>query len=254
MESVVLIDRLGNQAFTGDFVYQQSGRHHCLCAGIRSYGLQGKQQVVATHQRQHAVLWRARHPTLRSQLADADGQELGKIVKGIPDYRYVAHYLVPGIPWRVQQNGDMYIYTTPLVDPPLFWSKWTLLVLAVVSALALYLLYRIVRLPFVPARQVRSRTNRSFLRHSATPVTSFARVFAIGEENRRSDRVIRKAQVEDAAEASFFRAEETGKAKPDSFVTAGTHNGTVNHDRVIVLSRMKFQHHLAPHRNALARR
>jgi hypothetical protein len=74
----------------------------------------------------------------------------------------VAHYLVPGIPWRVQQNGDMYIYTTPLVDPPLFWPKWTLLVLAVVSALALYLLYRIVRLPFVPARQVRSRTNRSF--------------------------------------------------------------------------------------------
>jgi hypothetical protein len=41
----------------------------------------------------------------------------------------VAHYLVLGIPWRVQQNDDMCIYTTPLVDPPLFWSKWTLLVL-----------------------------------------------------------------------------------------------------------------------------
>lgn len=90
--------------------------------------------------------------------------ELGKIVTGKPDYRYAAHYLVPGIPWRVQQNGDMCIYTTPLVDPPLFWfwSKWMLLVLAVVSALVLYMLYWMVRLPFVPARQVRSRMNRSF--------------------------------------------------------------------------------------------
>ena len=88
--------------------------------------------------------------------------ELDKIVNGESNYRYSAHYLVPGIPWRVQQNGDLYIYTTPLFDPPLFWSKWTLLVLAVMGALALSLLYWIVRLPFVPARQVRGRTNRSF--------------------------------------------------------------------------------------------
>jgi hypothetical protein len=66
------------------------------------------------------------------------------------------------------------------------------------------------------------------------------------------DGVIGKAQVEDAAEASFLRSEKTGKAKPDSFSTMGAHNGAVNHDGIIVLGRMKLQHHLASHWNALA--
>ena len=74
-----------------------------------------------------------------------------------------------------------------------------------------------------------------------------------GEENRQSNCVIGKAQVEDAAEASFFGAEETGKAKPDPFGTTGAHNGIINHDGIIVLGRMKFQHDVASHRNALAR-
>ena len=78
----------------------------------------------------------------RDWLVLLDG-ELGKMVTGNAAYRYVAHYLAPGIPWRVQQNGDLSIYTTPLVDPSLFWAKWMLLVLATVSLLAVYLLYRI---------------------------------------------------------------------------------------------------------------
>ena len=78
--------------------------------------------------------------------------ELEKIVNGKPEYRYVAHYLTPGIPVRLQQNGDMYIYTTPLVDPSLFWAKWMLPVVAVFGALVLYLLYRVARLLFVTVR------------------------------------------------------------------------------------------------------
>jgi len=72
-------------------------------------------------------------------------------------------------------------------------------------------------------------------------------------EKRHLDCVIGKAQVEDAAEALFLCSEETGKAKPDPFGTTGAHNGTVNHHEIIVLDRMKFQHHLASHRKALAR-
>ena len=71
--------------------------------------------------------------------------------------------------------------------------------------------------------------------------------------NRQSDGVIGKAQVENAAKASFLGSEETGKAKPDPFGTTGAHNGPVNHDGIIVLGRMKFQHHVTSHRNALAR-
>ncbi len=33
----------------------------------------------------------------------------------------------------------------------------------------------------------------------------------------------------------------------------GAYNGAINHDGIIVLGRMKLQHHLASHRNALAR-
>ena len=67
------------------------------------------------------------------------------------------------------------------------------------------------------------------------------------------DGVIGKAQVEDTAETSFFRSEQTGKAKPDSFGTTGAHNGPVNHDGIIVLGRVKFKHHATSHWNALTR-
>lgn len=159
-ESVVLIDRVGNQAFTGDFVYQHLGG------------------IIAFAPTSDLLAYKA-NSTRLLRLTDAGTQffgahgvprfgrdwltlldsELGKIVTGEANYRYVAHYLAPGIPWRVQQNGDMYIYTTPLVDPPLFWSKWTLLVLAVVSTLSLYLFYRMVRLPFVHLKRKREVTN-----------------------------------------------------------------------------------------------
>lgn len=82
--------------------------------------------------------------------------ELDKIVKGNAEYRYVAHYLAPGIAWRVQHNGELYIYTTPLVDPSLFWSKWALLLMATVIVLVLYLLLRIAWWSFGPCRLDRS--------------------------------------------------------------------------------------------------
>ena len=63
---------------------------------------------------------------------------------------------------------------------------------------------------------------------------------------------IGKTQGEETADASFLRSEKTGKTKPDPFGTTGTHNGAVNHDGIIVLGRMKLQHHLASHRNTLA--
>jgi len=72
-------------------------------------------------------------------------------------------------------------------------------------------------------------------------------------ENRQSDGVIGKAQVQDAAKASFFGSEEAGKAKPNSLGTTGAHNGPVNHDGIIVLGRMKFEHHATSHWNALTR-
>jgi hypothetical protein len=64
---------------------------------------------------------------------------------------------------------------------------------------------------------------------------------------------IGKAQVEDAAKASLFGSEKTGKAKPNSLGTTGAHNGAINHDGLIVLGRMKFQHHATSHGNALTR-
>ena len=79
--------------------------------------------------------------------------ELDKIIRGEAEYRYVTHYLATVIPWRVYQNGELYIYTTPLVDPPLFWSKWMLLMLATVFILSLYLFHRIARLPFAPGQR-----------------------------------------------------------------------------------------------------
>ena len=78
------------------------------------------------------------------------------------------------------------------------------------------------------------------LSEARTPLADFFSILLVG-----------KAQGEETAEAAFFRSEETGKAKPDSFGTTGTHDGAVNHDGIIVLGGMKLQHHLASHWNAL---
>jgi glyoxylase-like metal-dependent hydrolase (beta-lactamase superfamily II) len=155
-ESLVLLDKNRNQVFTGDFVYRHLG-------GIIAFA-------------PDADLEAYKHNSLRLlQLTDTDTQffgahgvprftrdwltlldsELGKMVSGKATYRYAAHYLAPGIPWRVQQNGELYIYTTPLVDPPLFWARETWLVVASVSLLALYLLYRFVCLLLAPVARPR---------------------------------------------------------------------------------------------------
>jgi hypothetical protein len=68
------------------------------------------------------------------------------------------------------------------------------------------------------------------------------------------DGVVGEAQVQDAAESSLFRMEETGKAKPDPFDRTGTHNSAVDHDGIIVFGRMEFQHDLTAHRNTLLRK
>lgn len=150
-ESVVLIDRLGNQVFTGDFVYQHLGGIIAFApaSNLTAYKANSARLLRLTNAETQFFGAHGVPHFGRDWLTLLD-RELGKIVTGEANYRYVAHYLAPGIPWRVQQNGDMYIYTTPLVDPPLFWSKWMLLVLAGVSTLSLYLFYRVVRLPFIP--------------------------------------------------------------------------------------------------------
>ena len=153
-ESVVLIDRVANQSFTGDFVYQHLGGIIAFAptSDLTAYKANSTRLLQLTNA---DTMFFGAHgiPRFARDWLMLLDTELGKIAKGEANYRYVTHYLVPAFPWRVHQNGDMYIYTTPLVDPPLFRSKWTLLVLAVVSTLTLYLFYRIARLPFVPIRR-----------------------------------------------------------------------------------------------------
>lgn len=144
-ESVVLFDRHRNQLFTGDFVYRHLGGIIAFASGsdLTAYK---ENSTRLLHLTNADTLFFGAHgiPRFdRDWLALLD-RELDKIIKGAATYRYAAHYLAPGIPWRVYQNGDLSIYTTPLVDPPVFWSKWMWLLVAILSLLSLYLLYRIV--------------------------------------------------------------------------------------------------------------
>ena len=152
-ESIVLIDKARNQVFTGDFVYKHLGGIIAFApaSDLRSYKANSDRLLHVTNADTqffgaHGI------PRFGRDWVSLLSSELGTIVSGHPEYRYVAHYLTPGMPVRLQQNGDMYIYTTPLVDPPLFWSKWTLLLVAGVGALAVYPLYRVARLFFRMAR------------------------------------------------------------------------------------------------------
>lgn len=155
-ESVVLFDKSRNQIFTGDFVYRHLG-------GIIAFAPGSDLEAYKTNSARLLQLSNA-----GTQFFGAHGiprfgrdwvtlldNELGKMVRDDAEYRYVTHYLAPGIPWRVRQNSDLYIYTTPLVDPPLFWSKWLLLALGTVSVLASFLLYRIVRVSLASVREKR---------------------------------------------------------------------------------------------------
>jgi glyoxylase-like metal-dependent hydrolase (beta-lactamase superfamily II) len=149
-ESIVLIDRARNQTFTGDFVYKHLGGIIAFApaSDFPPYKANSDRLLHLTNADTqffgaHGI------PRFGRDWVSLMSSELGKIIRGQPEYRYVAHYLAPGLPVRLQQNEDMYIYTTPLVDPPLFWSKWTLLLVAGLGALVFYLIYRVGRLLFV---------------------------------------------------------------------------------------------------------
>jgi glyoxylase-like metal-dependent hydrolase (beta-lactamase superfamily II) len=144
-ESVVLFDRDRNQIFTGDFVYRHLGGIIAFASGS-DLTVYKENSTRLLHLTNTDTRFFGAHgiPRFdRDWLALFD-RELDKIIKGAATYRYAAHYLAPGIPWRVYQNGDLYVYTTPLVDPSVFWSKWMGLLLAIISFLSLYLLYRAV--------------------------------------------------------------------------------------------------------------
>lgn len=148
-ESVVLRDRGRNQVFTGDFVYRHLGGIIAFApsADLVAYKSNCARLIQLTND---DSLFFGAHgiPQFGRDWLMLLDSELDKIVRGDADYRYTAHYLAPGIPWRVHQNGDLYIYTTPFVNPPLFWSRWTLLAVVTMSLLTGYLLYRVVHLPF----------------------------------------------------------------------------------------------------------
>ncbi len=156
-ESVVLLDRKRNQVFTGDFVYRHLGGIIAFATGadLAAYKANSARLLQLTNVDTQFFGAHGIPRFGRDWLTMLD-RELDKMVNGNAAYRYVAHYLAPGMPWRVQQHGDLSIYTTPLVDPPVFWSTWTLLLVATVSLLALYLLFRIVRRSFAPGRIDRS--------------------------------------------------------------------------------------------------
>ena len=153
-ESVVVFDRERDQVFTGDFVYRHLGGIIAFAPGadLMAYKANSARLLQLTNAN---TLFFGAHgiPRFGRDWLMLLDRELDKMVNGNATYRYVAHYLAPGLPWRVQQNGDLSIYTTPLVDPHLFWSTWTLLVVAAVSLLALFVLLRIVRRSFVPVRR-----------------------------------------------------------------------------------------------------
>jgi glyoxylase-like metal-dependent hydrolase (beta-lactamase superfamily II) len=153
-ESIVLIDRARNQTFTGDFVYKHLGGIIAFAPASNLQAYKANSERLLQMTKSDTQFFGAHGiPRFGRDWVFLMSNELGKIVSGKQDYRYVAHYLAPGIPVRLQQNEDMYIYTTPLVDPTLFWSRWALLVVAVFGTLALYVLYRVAWLVFVSVRR-----------------------------------------------------------------------------------------------------
>jgi len=112
-ESIILFNRSRNQVFTGDFVYQHLGGIIAFAPGsdLVAYKTNSDRLLQLTDS---DTLFFGAHGSLRfsrSWLALLDS-ELGKIIRGEAEYRYASHYLAPGIPWRVHQHGDLYIYTT----------------------------------------------------------------------------------------------------------------------------------------------
>jgi len=123
-ESVVLFDRDRNQLFAGDFVYRHLGGIIAFATGadLGAYRANSARLLQLTDTDTQFFGAHGIPRFGRDWLILLDG-ELDKMVTGNAAYRYVAHYLAPGIPWRVQQNGDLYIYTTPLVIRHAFGQK-----------------------------------------------------------------------------------------------------------------------------------
>ncbi|MBK8278389.1 MAG: hypothetical protein IPK92_21875 [Nitrospira sp.] len=146
-----------NQVFAGDFVYRHLGGIIAFATGadLVAYKANSARLLQLTNIDTQFFGAHGIPQFGRDWLMLLD-RELDKMVSGNATYRYVAHYLAPGMPWRVQQNGDLSIYTTPLVGPHLFWSKWALLLMATVSLLVFYSLFRIVRWSLTPVRVDRS--------------------------------------------------------------------------------------------------
>ncbi len=153
-ESVVLFDTKRNQVFDGDFVYRHLGGIIAFATGADLIGYKVNSARLLELTNANTQFFGAHGITRfgRDWLLLLD-RELGKILKGESTFRYATHFWAPGIPWRVYQNGELYIYTTPLVDPSHFWSIWTLLIVVVISLLALYGPVRRIRLLFVPAER-----------------------------------------------------------------------------------------------------
>lgn len=156
-ESVVLFDKKRNQTFTGDFIYRHLGGIIAFAPGadLTAYRDNSTRLLHLTNNDTQFFGAHGIPQFGRDWLILLDG-ELQKMVTGEATYRYATHYLAPGIPWRVFKNGDMYIYTTPLVAPLFFWSKWTLLVFTAIDLLSLFLLFQILALPFVSALRKRA--------------------------------------------------------------------------------------------------
>ena len=158
-ESVVLFDTNRNQVFAGDFVYRHLGGIIAFATGADLVAYKANSARLLQLTNIDTQFFGAHGiPQFRRDWVMLLDRELDKMVSGNATYQYVAHYLAPGMPWRVQRNGDLSIYTTPLVDPHLFWSKWALLLMATVIVLVLYLLVRIGRVCIVAGHVGRSGT------------------------------------------------------------------------------------------------
>ena len=158
-ESVVLVDRHRNQVFTGDFLYRHLGGIIAFASGSDLTAYKENSTRLLQLTTADTIFFGAHGiPRLDRDWLTLLDHELDKIITGAATYRYAAHYLAPGIPWRVYQYGDLYIYTTPLVDPSVFWSRWTGLLVVTMSLLVLYSLFRIVRRSFTRVRVDRSGT------------------------------------------------------------------------------------------------
>lgn len=145
-ESVVLFDRDRNQVFSGDFVYRHLGGIIAFAPGSDLVVYKASSDRLLQLTNDDTQLFGAHGiPRFGRDWLTLLDRELGMMARGEAEYRYVAHYLAPSIPWRVHQQGEMYIYTTPLVDPPFFWSKWMLLLVLTACLLVVFLALRIMR-------------------------------------------------------------------------------------------------------------